>query len=272
MNQAYLSHFGLSGAPFTKEIADEELWLPTSKQQLVDELAGALRERVSVLLVGDPGVGKTCVLRALRHRLPQTGFRLTYCHNATLGRRDFYRQLCLALGLTPSATAAAVFYAVTTHVQDLGQQRVHPVFLLDEAHLLHQDMLEHLHILLNYQWDSKALLSLMLVGLPELRDRLQLQRNRSLYSRLQHRFCISGTTPEDTAEYVRHRLKRSGCDRDLFTSDAVAMLYEAAAGSLRDLDRLATDALRTAAQRKKKLVERDVTTHVIDVDTAARED
>ncbi|WP_239470933.1 hypothetical protein [Archangium violaceum] len=38
----------------------------------------------------------------LRHRLPHSGFRLTYCHNATLGRRDFYRQLCLALGLKPA--------------------------------------------------------------------------------------------------------------------------------------------------------------------------
>ena len=41
------------------------------------------------------------LLRAVRRRLPEAGFRLTYCHNATLGRRDFYRQLCLALGLSP---------------------------------------------------------------------------------------------------------------------------------------------------------------------------
>src|SRR5688572_7886286 len=92
------------------------------------------------------------VLRALRHRIPTAGFRLTYCHNATLGRRDFYRQLRLALGLQPAATAAGVFYAVSSLVEDLAKERVHAVFLLDEAHLLHQDTLDHLHILLNYQW------------------------------------------------------------------------------------------------------------------------
>ena len=121
-----------------------------------------------MLLDGEPGVGKTCVLRALRHRLPQAGFRLTYCHNATLGRRDFYRQLCLALGLTPTATAAAVFYAVSPHVEELGRERVHPVFLLDEAHLLHQDTLDHLHILLQLRVGQKALLSLVLVGLSSI--------------------------------------------------------------------------------------------------------
>jgi general secretion pathway protein A len=264
MTPAYLAYFALDHAPFSKEIADSDLWMPPSKEALVHELCEALHDRASVILTGDPGAGKTCVLRALRQRLPQTGFRLTYCHNATLGRRDFYRQLCLALGLAPSAAAAALFFAVSSHVEDLGRESIHPVFLLDEAHLLHQDMLDHLHILLNYQWDSKALLSLVLVGLPEISDRLVLRRNRSLYSRIHTRLAITPLTPDDTVDYVRSRLKQSGCDRELFTVDALAMLHEAAAGSLRDTDRLATAALRDAARRKRKLIERDSITRVVD--------
>ena len=266
MSPAYLSHFELREAPFSKEIADAELWLPSSKQAVVDTLCEALEQRASVALIGEPGVGKTCVLRALRHRLPAQGFRLTYCHNATLGRRDFYRQLCLALGLKPSATAAAVFYAVTTHIDQLGHERLHPVFLLDEAHLLHKDVLDHLHILLNYQWDSRALLSLVLVGLPELESRLSRRHNRSLYSRIHTRLRVDPLTPDDTAEYLRVRLARAGCDRELFPSDSVAMLHEAASGALRDLDRLATASLREAARRKKKLVERDILARVLDAE------
>lgn len=266
MTPTWLAHFGLTEAPFSKEIADSDLWLPSSKLSLVDGLIEALSERASVLLVGEPGVGKTCVLRALRQRLPKAGFRLTYCHNATLGRRDFYRQLCLALGLSPSATAAAVFYAVSTHVQDLGKDNLYPVFLLDEAHLLHQDTLDHLHILLNYEWDSRALLSLVLVGLPELQDRLALRRNRSLYSRIHHRFTVEPLVPDDSAEYLRMRMKRAGCEREVFASDAVALLHEATTGAMRDLDRLATAALREAARKKKRLIERDVLARVLDTD------
>lgn len=255
---ATLNHFGLEHAPFGKEIADGDLWLPPSKERVVDDLVEAVEERASVMLTGDPGVGKTTVLRAVRHRLGEGRFRLTYCHNATLGRRDFYRQLCLALGLSPSATAAAVFYAVSTHVEELGREHLHPVFLLDEAHLMHQDTLEHLHILLNYQWDSRSLLSLVLVGLPELHDRMQLRRNRSLYSRLQHRLSIGGLTPDDTLDYIRHRLKLAGCDREVFASDAVAIMHEAALGSLREVDRIATHSLAWARRKKRKLVERDL--------------
>jgi type II secretory pathway predicted ATPase ExeA len=254
----HLDHFGLSAEPFSKEIDDADLWLPPSKRGLLDELVEAAEARESIVLCGEPGVGKTCLLRALRRALPAERFRLTYCHNATLGRRDFYRQLCLALGLSPSATAAAVFWAVSTHVQDLARERLHPVFLLDEAHLLHQDTLDHLHILLNYEWDSKPLLSLVLVGLTDFEERMRLSRNRSLYSRIARRLTIDPLTPEDAADYVRMRLRRAGCERDIFTPDAVAMLHEATASSLRDTDRIATASLRLAVRRKRKVVDRDV--------------
>jgi general secretion pathway protein A len=127
-------------------------------------------------------------------------------------------------------------------------------------------MLGHLHILLNYEWDSRALLSLILVGLPELKDQLQLRRYRSLHSRIHWRLHIDPLTPEDTAEYLRYRMKRAGCDRDVFTHDAVAMLHEAATGGMRDLDRFATGCLREAARKKRKLVERDLLPRVFDRD------
>jgi len=122
----WLGQWGLREAPFTKEIGDGDLWVPASRAGAVDRLVEACRERGHAVLVGEPGVGKTCVLRTLRHPLPQDGFRLTYCYNVTLGRRDFYRHVCLALGLSPSATAAGVFYAINTHVSALGNDLSRP--------------------------------------------------------------------------------------------------------------------------------------------------
>ncbi|MDP9149355.1 MAG: AAA family ATPase, partial [Myxococcota bacterium] len=232
-----LSAFGLRTSPFSKEIEDVDLWLPESKAALVVDIEEALAERQSVMLLGEPGVGKTCVLRALRRRLPQAGFRLTYCRNATLGRRDFYRHLCHTLGLHPTSTAANLFLAVETHVHDLRRDKVHPVFLLDEAHLLHPDMLGHLHILMNYEWDAKALLSLVLVGLPELEVSLSRRKHRSLLTRIHHRFLLPPATVEDTGEYVRYRLAAAGADRALFPDDALATLHEHSQGALREIDR-----------------------------------
>jgi type II secretory pathway predicted ATPase ExeA len=268
----YLEHFGLSSLPFSKEIDDEKLWLPPSKQGLVDELVECVHERKHAVLTGEPGVGKTCVLRALRQALSGQAFRLTYCHNVTLGRRDFYRHLCHALAIPYGATAGDVFLAVSKHVEDLAKERAAPVFLVDEAHLLHQDTLDHLHILLNYSWDSKALLSLVLIGLPDLDERLSRRRNRSLYSRLHYRLTIDPLSPDDTADYIRARLATAGSTKELFTSDAVAMLHEAASGSLRDIDRVAHNALRLAARKKRKLVERDALKAVLHAEGFFREE
>jgi type II secretory pathway predicted ATPase ExeA len=265
---SWLRHFDIQKPPFDKDLDSDTLWMPSSRKDLLATMQHALKERGHVLLIGEPGIGKTCLLRALRDSLPSNAYRLTYCHNATLGRRDFYRQLSIALSLKPHATAAAVFFDITTHVEALAEERIHPVFLLDESHLLHQDVIDHLHVLTNYSWDQKPLLSLLLAGLPDLWDRMQLRRNRSLWSRIHTRMRIPDATPADTGEYVEHRWQNVSKSPNPFDSDAVAMIHEAACGHLRDIDRIATGALKRAARKKLKRIDRAIVEAVATQDHA----
>ena len=262
----WLDHFELQLAPFGKSIADRDLWLTAAKEAAVDEIAEAIDERqTGILIVGEAGQGKSCVLRALRHRLSNRPVRLTYCHNATLGRRDFYRHICRAIGLNPKATAAGVFNALGEYVNELSCEQLHPVFVIDEAHLLHQDVLDHLHILANHEWDSRPLLTLVLAGLPDLWDRMTVRHNRSLWSRIHTRLRLPEPEPGDTTAYVRHRLRLAGTDRLLFSSDALALLHEACGGRLRDVDRIATAALKAAARGQHAQVDRDLLLRVTNV-------
>jgi len=266
METPVLDHFDFDQRPFRKDIDDEALWLPPSKERLVETITRGLRRRENVLLCGEPGVGKTCVLRAVRHRLSETDLRLTYLHNSTLSRRDFYRQLCVALDLDAAATVAKLFHAVSTHVEELGRDQIHPVLLIDEAQLLRQETLEHLHILTNYNWDMEPLLSLVLIGLPELGDRLELRRHRSLYSRIRHRLRLEPNEPEDTRRYIDFRLGEAGLDGDVFTRDACALIHEASLGTLREIDRICQTALEVATERGRTLIERETVTDALDVE------
>jgi general secretion pathway protein A len=63
------------------------------------------------------------------------------------------------------------------------------------------------------------------------------------------------------------RLRRAGCEREVFTSDTVALIHEATLGSMRDIDRIATATLRDAAKKKRKLVERDLASRVLSLDS-----
>lgn len=260
MQTDVIDHFDFDHGPFRKSIDDDRLWLPPSKETLVDTITGGLRAQENIVLTGEPGVGKTCVLRAVRERLSETDLRLTYFHNSTLSRRDFYRQLCVALDLDAAATVAKLFHAVSMHVEELGRDQTHPVLLIDEAHLLREETLEHLHILLNYDWDKKPLLSLVLIGLPELRDHLELRRHRSLYSRIRHRLRLEPNNPDDTRRYIEFRLEEAGRSEEIFARDAVSLIHEASVGMLREIDRICQDVLEYAADEGRTLIDREVVT------------
>lgn len=253
--------FGLHSPPFSKDINDADLWMPDNRKATIDRLETALESKACGFITGESGSGKTCTLRALRKRMHPNRFRLTYCHDATLGRRDFYRQVCHALGLKPKATAGSLFRALSTHVEAVrNEQQVHSVLLIDEAHLLQESTLEHLHIILNYQWDQKPLLSIFLIGLPDLIDRLRLRRHRSLLTRLSARERIEPLNPGDTAEYIRYRLSKAGAKAEIFAPDAVPLVHEYAEGILRDIDTIAAKALSEAAAAGLTIVTRDIVT------------
>jgi len=266
METPVLDHFDLDSFPFRKDIDDESLWLPPSKESLVDRMARGLQLQENVLLVGEPGVGKSCVLRAVRHRLSESDLQLHYLRNSTLSRRDFYRQLCVTLDLEAAATVGKLFHAVSTHVQELKRDPSHPALLVDEAHLLRDEMLEHLHILLNYNVDRDPLLSLVLIGLPELRDKLERRRHRSLWSRIRHRLHLAPAQPEDTREYVDFRLAEAGFDSNVFARDALALVHEASDGMLREVDRICQNTLEVAARAGRSVVDRETVTEALDAE------
>jgi type II secretory pathway predicted ATPase ExeA len=96
---------------------------------------------------------------------------------------------------------------------------------------------------------------------------MMLARNRSLWSRIHTRVHLGEASDADTAEYLEHRLRAAQASTSILTSDAIAMLHEASAGRLRDLDRIATETLKRAARRKLKKADRQLVKSTLDGDT-----
>lgn len=254
--RALLTRFGLERLPFTKEVAADELFVVDGHAEAMARLKSAVESRLSAVLVGESGVGKTCVLRGLERALDPARARVTYLHHANVSPRDFYRQLSMVLGLEPKAHPSAMFRQIQAHIEELAdEQKIHPVLFLDEAQLLPLSMLEQLHLLLNFRMDSRAFLSVVLVGLPELRDRLARNVLGSLSTRLPVRVHLEPLTPEEVAGYLRHRLKVAGCAQEVFSEDAVLSIREASGGVPRKIDVLAQHCLEVAGQGKGTLVD-----------------
>lgn len=249
--------FGLRRRPFGKDLPPEAMWLDQTRQSAVDTLIDIVTARQHALVTGESGVGKTCVLRALRAKLSPVHYRLVYVSHVTLGKRDFYRQVCLALGIESRGMPAAMFEAIQRNLHQLtAEHRQHPVLILDEAQLIPDDTLAHLHVLANFDWDSQPMLSLVLVGLPELGDRLKLGIHRSLLTRVAAKVEVLPTSPEHTMNYVRQRIKDAGGKSEIFAPDGYALLHELTGGMLRSVDVLAEAALRLAAHTDVRIVDR----------------
>ena len=251
-----MSLYGLTRLPFSKDIPAAEMLDTESLQAARERLQAALEGRASAVVTGDSGSGKTCLLRALEEHLPQGRYRIHYVHNATVNRRDFYRQLSIGMGLEPRATFAALFASISQHIEDLANQhKLRVILLLDEAHLLPMQVLDQLHILLNFHRDSKPWLSIILVGLPELREILKRNVLQSLTGRIAIRVHLSPLDADQVKQYVRHRMTAAGCQREVFALDGLLLISKATGGIMRRIDVLATRCLELAAPAKSNLVD-----------------
>lgn len=259
MMRKVANRYGLTKEPFTKEVPVEELFEHEGHSAAVTRLKAALEGHSSAVLTGESGTGKTFVVRALEAKLPAGRYRVHYIHNATVNLRDFYRQLSAALGLEPRATPAALFRSVSAHVEELAtEQKLRPVLVLDEAHLVPLPVLGHLHILMNFHRDSQPLLSIVLLGLPELRDRLTRNVLASLAARLPVRVVLGPLSAGGVADYLRHRMRTAGSSQEVFSEDAGLLIAEATGGVLRKIDVLAASALEVACEGKGTLVDASV--------------
>lgn len=251
--------FSLSRAPFDKGVPANLMWMDGGRQEALSRLTMTVSHHQHALVLGESGTGKTCVIRALEDGLSPVHFRIVYVAHVTLGPRDFYRQLCYALGIEPKATPASMFESIQREcVSTASEHRAHAVVVLDEAQLIPDATLGHLHLLANFRRDSEPLLSLVLVGLPEFHDRLRLGVHRSLLTRIHSKVELSPGSPETTAAYVRKRISDAGSKAELFTADALSTIHELTGGLLRSIDVLALAALRLAAATSVRLIDREI--------------
>src|SRR6266487_1341702 len=195
-----LSTYGLTREPFTKDVAPSEMFQTEQLQEA----------------------------------LPQGRYRLHYAHNSTVNRRDFYRQISIGMGLEPHSSFAALHCSVSQHIQELASQhKLRVIIVLDEAHLLAIQVLEQLHILLNFEKDSKPWLSIILIGLPDLRETLKRNVLASLTARVPIRIHIPPLDADQVKLYIRHRMSTAGCRRDVFSDDALLLMSKATGGIMR---------------------------------------
>jgi len=242
----YEKFFGFRERPFELTTNPDYLVLTPSHEEALSTLQYALTGRSGMtLLVGEAGSGKTTLIRAALQRQPRNVHAI-HIHNPTLTRAEFVQTLASHFGL--SVDAAGSKAVLLTELEPLLRRRRDQgettVLVVDEGQSLPVELLEEIRLLLNLETNQEKLLTVILAGQPEVSDRLNEHELRQLKQRIALRCELRPLTLPETAAYLAGRIQAAGgVGAQVFTREAVGVIYESSRGIPRVINVIADNAL-----------------------------
>jgi type II secretory pathway predicted ATPase ExeA len=252
MNDPYLAPFALKWNPFSPEVPTEALLATAAVEHFLRRIEKSqLREGGFALISGDPGIGKSVVLRLLAERLEQ----LPDLEVGVLARpqgnlADFYRELgdLFSVVLRPHNRWAGSKTLRERWQHHFEATLVRPVLLIDEAQEMNPTVLNELRLLSSARFDSRVLLTVVLAGDARLTEKLRQEDLLPLGSRIRIRLALEPATPEELLACLRHLCAAAGNPK-LLTPGLMQTLSEHALGNRRVLVNTAAELLAAAAER-----------------------
>ena len=205
-----------------------------------------MEEKDLALLVGDIGSGKTTLSRALIDRLGDSR-PVVLLINPRLTPTQFLRSIAAGLGIEPGRFRNEILDQLHTKLFELYEAGREPVLIIDEAQLIPtKATFDEIRLLTNFQLDDQNLLSVLLIGQPELETRIDRLAYAPLRQRIGLRYRLGPLSLEETIAYIEHRIRVGGGARNPFSRAAMEEIYAASGGVPRVINTLATTALLDA--------------------------
>ncbi|MCU0736545.1 MAG: AAA family ATPase [Methylotetracoccus sp.] len=262
----YEEFFRLREKPFSLIPDPEYLYLTKGHRMALTLLEYSLSEQTGfVVITGEVGSGKTTLVRKLLTTMPGrlTVGLLTNTHRSF---GDLLQNILMVFNLDFRQGSKVDFYQrFVEFVVDQYAQNKRTVLIVDEAQNLDVDVLEELRLLSNINADKDFILQMILVGQPELAEKLRRPELRQFVQRISVDYHLRPLSVEDTIGYIRHRLRVAGGDPELFTTAACCAVYFYAHGVPRLINVLCDLSLVFAYAEEQREIDLDT---VIDVAAA----
>ncbi len=253
MNKKLLALYGLKWNPFSPELPTEALFVPPKLENFCWRIEQTLvREGGFALITGDPGTGKSVVLRLLAERLePLRDLSVGAIAHPSSNLADFYREMGDLFGveLRPHNRWGGFKALRERWVAHLEGTLLRPMLLIDEAQEMQPAVLCELRLLASMQFDSKILLTVVLAGDGRLNSKLRRDDLLPLGSRIRTRLNLEYADRNELMACLKHLLATAG-NANLITPELMQTLCDHAVGNYRILTSMAAELLASAAQQE----------------------
>jgi general secretion pathway protein A len=259
-----LTFYGLPQQPF--DVTPDPAYLyssPSHREALSSLKEGIEHFRGFMVLVAEPGMGKTTVLHKLMEELTESA-RVVFLFQTQCSSREL---LCFILnelevdhaGMDVVAMHRALNQALLEEM--LRGRRF--VLVVDEAQNLQEPVLETIRLLSDFETTHSKLIQIVLAGQPQLADTLMRPSLVQLRQRIGVLSNLKSLSAAETSEYIEYRLRSSGWTGDLlFTSDALAQIAETSGGVPRSINHLCFNAMLAAFHRGLEVIDAEIVKEV----------
>jgi general secretion pathway protein A len=222
---------------------------------------GVKRRKGFVVMTGEVGTGKTLLVRCLLQVLNRKEVAYAYVFNPRLSPMEFLQYIAGDLRLPVAGKAKSeLLLNLSSFLINRHKDGLATVLVVDEAHHLSEDVLEEVRLLTNLETSNAKLLQILLVGQPELEEKLDSVDLRQLKQRIVLRSHLDPIDAEETQGYIYRRLQLAGSDEPsrLFPAETVAEVYRQSRGVPRLINTICENALIHGYARQMQSIPAEV--------------
>jgi general secretion pathway protein A len=258
------SFYGLSRAPFSRDMPTGELYESVILEETLGRLSYAAQRQWFAVVTGDCGTGKTTTIRRFTEVLDPATYKVLYLSDSKLTPRHFYKGLLEQLGCESKFYRGDAKRQLHREIELMrGIHRLQPIVVVDEAHLLDREMLEEVRFLLNFKMDAQSPMALILVGQSELWDRLGLQAYAAIRQRIDLQCKLAHFDRAQTGAYIARHMSYAGAEHDVFTEAAIDDVFRFSSGAARLINKVCTHSLIYGSQNKHRIIDDHMIKRVI---------
>jgi len=257
----YKEFFGLRANPFNVNPDPRYLFLTRHTEEALACLTYGIQSRKGfVLLTGEVGTGKTTLINKLLEWLRLQQVATAFIFNSRMNTPQFLDYMMADFGIPcDSKSKSQILLRLYHWLLDRYRAGETAVLIIDEAQNLSEELLEEIRLMTNLETFTEKLLQIVLVGQPELEQKLKQPQLRQLRQRLTLRAKTHPLSPEETKAYVNQRLRIAGSNgQNIFEPEALAAIHRYSQGIPRVVNLICEHCLVSAFVDQQKLVSANV--------------